>query len=586
MGFDAPLLGPLATLLVNEVWRPIKKHTGFCLKPATHMNNLIKAANVLENQKENLKDRIEVGKREGKRPTELVTNWVKSAESVCKESKEIKDKYNARSRHALGCSWNCLFNYRVSKAAAKKKKAIDDVKQITPQDDSIFSLLPPIGRELPLPPNIVEKKEHMDKILGYIEQGTLSIIGIWGPARSGKTTLLKQLNNIFCCSAEIQEFDHVIYVEVGRQQNLTKIQGNIASQLGLKLGHNEDTLARSVCLHDFLKGRRFLLLIDDLWETLALESVGIPQGKRQIGPKNRQMIVITTRQQEVCHRMKVHHDHMILLGRPGFNEAQSPSEADAVHNSQSLVPYDSDGVRNPEQATTINILARLHLSPQVMIIPVTIQLQPPHAAAIFHGGVNPFKLALDNDGITEFQPSSLQKTHALSLPCYSLTAGGGMISGGTTASPSIVFDVLPAPDGRTIQLHPATYCNPPLSLAPPGETTTFFLPQLSQLLAGTQFTYLPPWPTATAPQRGYAFAPPMRTGSSTVVLKEIVENENERPAVPATQKLQLFPPSPDLNKTDGPAQVVADLNGLADTTHAMEGPSLPDLNNLPAVQCR
>ncbi|XP_062204944.1 disease resistance protein SUMM2-like [Phragmites australis] len=322
------LLTPCVTLFVSEIWRPIKKRIGYCLKPATHVCNLEKSAVDLEDTIDTVQDKIKVGERAGKRPRTQTTRWIESAQSVHDESQRIKNDYEARSTHAFGCSWNCISNYSISSAATQKLIDVDGIKRRTPQDDSMFCLLPPVGRELPLPPNIVGQNEYKDRILYYIRQGTVRIIGICGMGGSGKTTLLKQVNNMFSCAAETHEFDHVIYVEVGQQQNLKTIQQSIASQLGLTLAQDENTLSRSASLYSFLKERKFLLLIDDLWQTLDLEKVGIPHGCRKIGPQNRKMIIITTRLQQVCHSMKVQ-DQVILLKRLKFNEAWTLFEANA-----------------------------------------------------------------------------------------------------------------------------------------------------------------------------------------------------------------------------------------------------------------
>uniref|UniRef100_A0ACD5YJJ1 Uncharacterized protein n=1 Tax=Avena sativa TaxID=4498 RepID=A0ACD5YJJ1_AVESA len=320
------ILSPVLSLVANEIWKPIKKHFGYCLKAESKVRNLGKAADDLKITTDTIDEKIQLGEREGKRPRMQATGWIESARSVVDESHRIKNEYEGRSIHIFGCSWNCFFNYKTGRAATKKKSDADEMKERAPQNDSIFRLLPSAGRELPLPPNIVGQNEYKDKIVGYIKQGTTSFIGICGMGGSGKTTLLKQLNNIFSYAAETHEFDHVIYVEVGQKQNLNTVQQNIASQLGLALGQDESTTSRSASLYNFLKKRKFLLLIDDLCQTLDLVKAGIPQGYVQ----NRQIIIVTTRLQHVCYRMQAH-VQVIMLQRLKFDEAWSLFAANAGH---------------------------------------------------------------------------------------------------------------------------------------------------------------------------------------------------------------------------------------------------------------
>uniref|UniRef100_A0A0E0IHZ4 NB-ARC domain-containing protein n=1 Tax=Oryza nivara TaxID=4536 RepID=A0A0E0IHZ4_ORYNI len=310
------------------LWKPIRKHIYYCLNPESNVHNLMIAADDLRDTIDTIEERILVGECEGKKPKAQATSWIRSAQSVRDESDKIKNGYEARRIHALGCSWNFFFNYSVSNSATKMHANADEIKKRAPENDGMFSSLPLVGRELPLPPYIVGQDEYKDKIVGSIKQGTTGTIGICGMGGSGKTTLLKQLNNFFSCAAETHEFDHVIYVEVSQQQNLETVQQNIASQLGIMLTQNKDATFRSASLYNFLKERSFLLLIDDLWQTLDLVKVGIPQGGRQLGPQNRQMIVITSRLQQVCYGMDGH-CQMIVLQRLKFNEAWSLFESNA-----------------------------------------------------------------------------------------------------------------------------------------------------------------------------------------------------------------------------------------------------------------
>ncbi|CAM0948168.1 unnamed protein product [Alopecurus aequalis] len=315
-GFQYGILSPVVGLFVNEIWEPVKKQFGYCFKPGSKVRHLARAADGLKVSADTIDEQIQLGKR----PRDSTISWIQSARSIADESSTIKNEYEQRSICMFGCSWNCFFNYRIGRTATKKKKKVDELKEEAPQNDSMFTLLPPIGRELPLPRNIVGQNNYLEEIVKCIRQGTTSFIGICSMGGAGKTTLLRQLNNTFSRAAELHEFDHVIYVEIGQQPNLGTVQQNIASQLGLTLGQDESATARSASLYNFLKERKFLLLMDNLWQPLDLVKVGIAQGHGKIGPQNRQMIVITTRDEQICHRMQPL-NHLILLQRLNSEQA-------------------------------------------------------------------------------------------------------------------------------------------------------------------------------------------------------------------------------------------------------------------------
>ncbi|KAK0600533.1 hypothetical protein LWI29_015922 [Acer saccharum] len=64
----------------------------------------------------------------------------------------------------------------------------------------------------------------------------------------------------------------------------------------------EESVQRlAIRLHQRLQKEKFLLILDDVWEPIDLESLGVPQSEALIGSK----IIFTSRSLEVCREMKV-----------------------------------------------------------------------------------------------------------------------------------------------------------------------------------------------------------------------------------------------------------------------------------------
>ncbi|XP_044334977.1 probable disease resistance protein At1g61310 [Triticum aestivum] len=89
------------------------------------------------------------------------------------------------------------------------------------------------------------------------------------------------------------------------QLDLMAVQQNIASGLGLLLTDGEDETHRARAIFNFLKEKKFLLLIDDLWDMPDFVKVGIPHGSKKCSLPNSQIVVVTTRSLEVCGRMRI-----------------------------------------------------------------------------------------------------------------------------------------------------------------------------------------------------------------------------------------------------------------------------------------
>lgn len=66
-------------------------------------------------------------------------------------------------------------------------------------------------------------------------------------------------------------FDNVIWVTASKDSNVQKLQKDIARAVGLSFDDEDDEMARAAQLLDALmRRRRFLLIIDDLWEAFSL----------------------------------------------------------------------------------------------------------------------------------------------------------------------------------------------------------------------------------------------------------------------------------------------------------------------------
>lgn len=66
-------------------------------------------------------------------------------------------------------------------------------------------------------------------------------------------------------------FDNVIWVTASKDSNVQKLQKDIGRAVGLSFDDEDDEMARAAQLLDALmRRRRFLLIIDDLWEAFSL----------------------------------------------------------------------------------------------------------------------------------------------------------------------------------------------------------------------------------------------------------------------------------------------------------------------------
>lgn len=141
-------------------------------------------------------------------------------------------------------------------------------------------------------------KRNVQKIFRCVNDVTASNIGVYGVGGIGKSVALKALISY----PEIKSMFHVIIlVTVSRYWNTRKIQNQVLRQLSLcRKDHETDTQVAAKLLQ-VLNGKKFFLLLDDVWEQIDLEAVGIPVCSSENGSK----ILMASRELDVCRGMNV-----------------------------------------------------------------------------------------------------------------------------------------------------------------------------------------------------------------------------------------------------------------------------------------
>ncbi|KAL8513522.1 hypothetical protein ACS0TY_012840 [Phlomoides rotata] len=238
---------------------------------------------------------VAAAKNNGRDIDPKVDSWLKAVN-------EIQQKMNALEMEITSIQGGgCLYvksRYSISKRAIKTTEAMKQ-KREDRRDISVISHPHPPPTSMVL--DILERptsefksrKEIEEDIMAILRDKKVKIMGICGMGGIGKTTLAKK---VMSRVREEKLFDKSVMAVVSQDVDKEKIQGEIAENLGLELKEKSLSARAKILCSRLMNGERVLIVLDDVWECLKLEELGIPE-------KDGCSILLTSRDRGVLARM-------------------------------------------------------------------------------------------------------------------------------------------------------------------------------------------------------------------------------------------------------------------------------------------
>ncbi|MQL95534.1 hypothetical protein Taro_028202 [Colocasia esculenta] len=250
--------------------------------------------------------------------TETVVDWLKSVDDLGDKVNEFELYLNgpqagageassssAGAADRGGCMlqrWGIRMGI-VIKLSGEVADLIGEVRDLRKEGDGIKKLVNEAAEAATETCDIQmvgeDANQALDAIHGHLADDKVGIIGIYGMGGVGKSTLLKRIKHEYTYST--QEFSRVLWAEVTRQVDLDELSEDPSKKAvdieRLRNGIGKD-LPRSSSgwtaesLKEALRASgRFLLLLENVWDKLDLEMIGIPNPDVY----NRCKIIFTTR---------------------------------------------------------------------------------------------------------------------------------------------------------------------------------------------------------------------------------------------------------------------------------------------------
>ncbi|KAG4938118.1 hypothetical protein JHK84_044369 [Glycine max] len=262
--------------VTNSVLDLVKKHVDY-IRYRQNVGELYECVEQLELDKERVDHQCNRAVKNGHKIEVKAREW---SRKVGEFKTEVENYKNDEGHRKAGLT-NCLFpyfRYRLGRLA--KKKAVEGKKLIDgcPKPDEIaFRGNVTFNDAILSNTDLMEfdsRKSIMEDIMEKLEDPTVKMIGVHGPGGVGKSTLIKAIAG----SAQVKKlFNVVAFSEITANPNVKKIQEDIAYVLGLTLeGEGENVRADSLRRRLKQEKDNTLIILDDLWDRLDLNKLGIP----------------------------------------------------------------------------------------------------------------------------------------------------------------------------------------------------------------------------------------------------------------------------------------------------------------------
>ncbi|KAJ4718284.1 NBS-LRR type disease resistance protein [Melia azedarach] len=281
------------------------RRAGYICQLQDNLHNLEKELEKLIEARNDVMIKVTVAEQQAMKRLEQVQGWFSRVQDVETEAEKLRGQSSLAVQQLCPggfCSKNCKSSYKFGKKVYKTLRAVQNLRSEGDFKD-VAQLLPenPVD-ERPLAPTVVGLQLTFEKLWRCLTEEQAGIIGIYGMGGVGKTTLLTQINNKFLDFPN--NFDVVIWAVVSKDLELEKIQERIAKKIGF---FNESWKRKSLDdkaqeIFKILSKKKFVLLLDDIWEPVDLIKVGLPLPTSTSASK----VVFTTREFEVCGNMEAH----------------------------------------------------------------------------------------------------------------------------------------------------------------------------------------------------------------------------------------------------------------------------------------
>ncbi|RZB53588.1 uncharacterized protein LOC114397487 isoform X1 [Glycine soja] len=282
-----PITSATAQSALQIAEHVVKRQVGYIFNYKDKFKEVEQYIERLDDTRKRVQNEVNDAEKNGEEINDEVQHWLKQVdEKIKKYECFIDDERHAQTRYSIRLIFpnNLSLRYRLGRKATKIVEEIKADGHSNKKFDKVSYRLGPSSDAALLNTGYVSfgsRNETMEKIMKALEDSTVNIVGVYGAGGVGKTTLVKEVANK---AREKKLFNMVVMANVTRIPDIEKIQGQIAEMLGMRL-EEESEIVRADRIRKRLMNEKenTLIILDDLWDGLNLNILGIPRSEDDDG---------------------------------------------------------------------------------------------------------------------------------------------------------------------------------------------------------------------------------------------------------------------------------------------------------------
>ena len=270
------ILISIASKIAEYLVAPVGQWLCYSFHYDDNIKNMTDRVNNLGATRDGMQNRVKAAENNVKNIAADVDLWLKKVDDIIGKAKEFLEADKEKKNSSQGACLNLKQRHKHSKTAKKMLLEID--KLLNVNFDQVSQR--PASQDLVTSTytdymTFNSRMSIMEELMEALGDTAINLIGVWGMPGVGKSTLV---NEVAKKVKEDKLFDEVAISIVKQNSSLERIQKEISETLDLTL--DKETLGeRAKLLNARLtkdNNKKRLVILDDVWEKLDLEKIGIP----------------------------------------------------------------------------------------------------------------------------------------------------------------------------------------------------------------------------------------------------------------------------------------------------------------------